>query len=260
MILLTDYSNGNDKVVGRPGIKTFKDLKGKKLGLELTLVEQLLFLKGCEKNGINPKDVTLVGTKTNDTPQVLGSKQVDAIAAWYPIASQALATVPGSDSALHQRGRARPHLRLGRREPDEPRAAPRRLGEVREGLVQDFRLRPRPQDAGRRRGDHGRQGRRQDRGVRRGHAGHVLPLGRRGEDALQEGRRASTRSTGRAPWPTTSTWPTRSTRTRRTSTSTSTRASSTRCSRHGHAAPSPPARRVAADRQGRAAQPAVRCS
>ena len=96
MILLTDYSNGNDKVVGRPGIKTFKDLKGKKLGLELTLVEQLLFQKGCEKNGLSAKDVTLVGTKTNDTPQVLGSKQVDAIAAWYPIAAQALATVPGS--------------------------------------------------------------------------------------------------------------------------------------------------------------------
>ena len=123
MILLTDYSNGNDKVVGRPGIKTFKDLKGKKVGLELTLVEQLLFQKGCEKNGINPKDVTLVGTKTNDTPQVLGSKQVDAIAAWYPIASQALATVPGLDAALHQRRRARPHLRLGRRDADEPRAA-----------------------------------------------------------------------------------------------------------------------------------------
>src|ERR1700722_11658790 len=51
MILLTDYSNGNDKVVGRPGLKTFKDLKGKKLGLELTLVEQLLFVKGCEKKG-----------------------------------------------------------------------------------------------------------------------------------------------------------------------------------------------------------------
>jgi NitT/TauT family transport system substrate-binding protein len=96
MILLTDYSNGNDKVVGRPGLKTFKDLKGKKLGLELTLVEQLLFQKGCEKNGLNPKDVTLIATKTNDTPQVLTTKQVDAIAAWYPIAAQALTAVPGS--------------------------------------------------------------------------------------------------------------------------------------------------------------------
>jgi NitT/TauT family transport system substrate-binding protein len=96
MILLTDYSNGNDKVVGRPGIKSFKDLKGKKVGLELTLVEQLLFLKGCEKNGVDPKTVTLVGTKTNDTPQVLASKQVDGIAAWYPVAAQALTSVPGS--------------------------------------------------------------------------------------------------------------------------------------------------------------------
>jgi NitT/TauT family transport system substrate-binding protein len=96
MILLTDYSNGNDKVVGRPGIKTFKDLKGKKIGLEATLVEHLLFLKGCEKNGVDPKTVTIVGTKTNDTPQVLTTKQVDAIAAWYPVASQALTAMPGS--------------------------------------------------------------------------------------------------------------------------------------------------------------------
>src|SRR5690349_21324196 len=42
MILVTDYSNGNDKVIGKPGIKSLKDLKGKKVGLELTLVEHLL--------------------------------------------------------------------------------------------------------------------------------------------------------------------------------------------------------------------------
>src|SRR5207248_330561 len=36
-ILLTDYSNGNDQIIGRPGIKSLKELKGKKVGLELTL-------------------------------------------------------------------------------------------------------------------------------------------------------------------------------------------------------------------------------
>src|SRR5690242_10367326 len=41
MILVTDYSNGNDKVIAKPGIKSLKDLKGKKVGLELTLVEHL---------------------------------------------------------------------------------------------------------------------------------------------------------------------------------------------------------------------------
>ena len=96
MILLTDYSNGNDKVIGRPGIASFKDLKGKKVGLELTLVEHLLFLKACEKNGIKPTDVTLVNFPTNETPGALNSKQVSAIAAWYPVSTQALKAVPGS--------------------------------------------------------------------------------------------------------------------------------------------------------------------
>ena len=96
MILLTDYSNGNDKVIGRPGIAAFKDLKGKKVGLELTLVEHLLFLKACEKNGIKPSDVTLVNFPTNETPGALSSKQVAAVAAWYPVSTQALKAVPGS--------------------------------------------------------------------------------------------------------------------------------------------------------------------
>ena len=30
MVMLTDYSSGNDMVVGKPGVKTLKDLKGRK--------------------------------------------------------------------------------------------------------------------------------------------------------------------------------------------------------------------------------------
>ena len=37
MILVTDYSNGNDMVIAKPGIKSLKELKGKKIGLELEL-------------------------------------------------------------------------------------------------------------------------------------------------------------------------------------------------------------------------------
>lgn len=96
MILLTDYSNGNDKIIARPNIGSFKDLKGKKVGLELTLVEHLLFLKACEKNGIKPSDIQLVNFPTNETPQALNSGQVAAVAAWYPVSGQALKAVPGS--------------------------------------------------------------------------------------------------------------------------------------------------------------------
>ena len=49
MVMLTDYSNGNDMIVGKPGIKTLKDLKGKKIGIEVGLVEHLLLLNGLQE-------------------------------------------------------------------------------------------------------------------------------------------------------------------------------------------------------------------
>jgi NitT/TauT family transport system substrate-binding protein len=96
LILVTDYSNGNDKVIARPGIKSLKDLKGKKIGLELTLVEHLLLLQGLQKVGLEQGDVTLMNFPTPETPQALASKQVDAVAAWYPTSGQALTAMAGS--------------------------------------------------------------------------------------------------------------------------------------------------------------------
>ncbi|HTH97633.1 MAG TPA: ABC transporter substrate-binding protein [Stellaceae bacterium] len=95
-ILLTDYSSGNDIIVAQPGIKSLKQLKGKKIGIEVGLVEHLLLLYGLEQQGMKITDVTLVNTKTNDTPQVLASGQVDAIGAWQPNSGQAMQMVPGA--------------------------------------------------------------------------------------------------------------------------------------------------------------------
>ncbi|MFM2482117.1 ABC transporter substrate-binding protein [Celerinatantimonas sp. YJH-8] len=96
MILINDYSDGNDMVVGAPGITSIKDLKGKKVGVEIGFVDHLLLLKALEKNGMSEKDVELVNVPTNETPQVLASGQVDAIGAWQPSSGQALSLVPGS--------------------------------------------------------------------------------------------------------------------------------------------------------------------
>ncbi len=95
-VIITDYSNGNDMIVARPGIASLKDLKGKKVGIEIGFVEHLLLLNGLQKVGLTEKDVELVPTPTNQTPQVLASGQVDAIGAWQPNSGQALKSVPGS--------------------------------------------------------------------------------------------------------------------------------------------------------------------
>ena len=82
-VCLTDYSEGSD-------------LKGKKVGVELTLVEHELLLQALKVNGMSQSDVTLVGTATDKTPQALASGQVSAVGAWYPIEGQALTQVAGS--------------------------------------------------------------------------------------------------------------------------------------------------------------------
>jgi len=96
MIIVTDYSNGNDMIVAKPGIKSLAELKGKKIGLETGFVIHLLLLNGLEKAGLKESDVTLVNTLTNETPQALASGDLDAIGAWQPNSGEAMKRVPGA--------------------------------------------------------------------------------------------------------------------------------------------------------------------
>ncbi|HQS59166.1 MAG: ABC transporter substrate-binding protein [Gallionellales bacterium 35-53-114] len=96
MIMLTDYSNGNDMIIAKPGIKSIKDLKGKKVAVEQGLVEHLLLLNALKNSGMKESDVTIVNAKTNEMPQVLASGDVSAVGAWQPISGQAMKAVPGS--------------------------------------------------------------------------------------------------------------------------------------------------------------------
>ena len=96
MILINDFSNGNDMIIAKPGIESVADLKGKKVGVEIGFVGHLLLLNALEKSGLTEKDVELVNVPTNETPQVLASGDVDAVVAWQPSSGQALDLVPGS--------------------------------------------------------------------------------------------------------------------------------------------------------------------
>ncbi|RLM15235.1 ABC transporter substrate-binding protein [Gibbsiella quercinecans] len=96
MIMLTDYSNGNDMIIAKPGIKSLSELKGQKVSVEKGLVEHLLLLNGLKKAGMQESDVELVNAKTNEMPQVLASGDIAAIGAWQPISGQAMKALPGA--------------------------------------------------------------------------------------------------------------------------------------------------------------------
>ena len=96
MILVGDYSNGNDMVVAAPGIQTVSDLEGRRVGVEIGFVGHLLLLDALESVGLTEADVELVNIPTNEAPQVLASGDVDAVVAWQPNSGQSLSRVPGS--------------------------------------------------------------------------------------------------------------------------------------------------------------------
>lgn len=95
-IIINDFSNGNDMIVGQPGINTLADLKGKKVGIEVGFVDHLLLLKGLQAAGMKESDVELVNVPTGETPKALASGDVSAIGAWQPSSGQAIKAVPGS--------------------------------------------------------------------------------------------------------------------------------------------------------------------
>jgi len=96
MVLVTDYSNGNDIIVAKPGIKSLADLKGKKVAVEVGLVEHLMLRAGMKRLGLKAGDIEIVNAKTNEMPQVFATADIAAVGAWQPIAGQALKAVPGS--------------------------------------------------------------------------------------------------------------------------------------------------------------------
>ena len=96
MAIINDFSNGNDMIVARPGITSVAELAGKKVAVEIGFVGHLLLLRALEKAGLTEDDIELVNVRTNETPMVLASGEVDAIVAWQPNSSQSLQMVPGS--------------------------------------------------------------------------------------------------------------------------------------------------------------------
>ena len=96
IIAILDYSDGSDMIIGKPGVESIKDLKGQKVGLEVSLVEHLLLLEALKQNGMTQSDVEIVNTATNETSQTLASGKVAAVGAWYPVSSQVLTQVPGA--------------------------------------------------------------------------------------------------------------------------------------------------------------------
>ena len=83
-ILVNDNSAGNDALMVGPKIKSFKDLKGKKIALEEYSVSHFLLTMALNKNGMSLKDVNVVNLTAGDAAAAFMAGRVDAAMVWNP--------------------------------------------------------------------------------------------------------------------------------------------------------------------------------
>ena len=94
VLILGDYSNGNDGIVLKNGA-SMADIKGRTVNLVELSVSHYLLARGLALNGMKLADVKTVNTSDADIVSAFASPNVTAVAAWNPQLSQITAT-PGA--------------------------------------------------------------------------------------------------------------------------------------------------------------------
>lgn len=88
VVLVNDNSAGNDALMVAPKIRTFAELRGQKVALEQYSISHFVLYTALSRNGLAPKDVTVVNLSAGDAAAAFMSGRVDAAVVWNPWISQ----------------------------------------------------------------------------------------------------------------------------------------------------------------------------
>lgn len=86
-----DISNGADVIIAHPSIRSLKDLKGRKIGLEDTTLGGYMLSRALSLSGMSVKDVQPVYVELDQHQKAFAEGRVDAIVTSEPVRSQLLA-------------------------------------------------------------------------------------------------------------------------------------------------------------------------
>jgi NitT/TauT family transport system substrate-binding protein len=95
VVMTNDNSTGSDKIVVSEKIKSIRDLKGKKVAVEIGGVDHFLLAQALKKAGMTFKDIKLVPLETSKAAAAFAAGEVDAVAVYAPFTTTALKR-PGS--------------------------------------------------------------------------------------------------------------------------------------------------------------------
>ena len=91
IVLIIDVSHGADVVVGRAGMRTVKDLRGKRVAVESGALGAFVMSRALTLNGMKASDVNIVHLESNEHPAAFRQGGVDGAVTFDPFRSQLLA-------------------------------------------------------------------------------------------------------------------------------------------------------------------------
>lgn len=90
VILVVDVSHGADVVVGRPDMRTMRDLKGKAIAVESGALGAFVLSRALAKNEMQASDVKVVHLESNEQPRAYEKGEVDGAVTFDPYRAQFL--------------------------------------------------------------------------------------------------------------------------------------------------------------------------
>jgi NitT/TauT family transport system substrate-binding protein len=90
IILVVDVSHGADVVVGRRGMRTMSDLKGKSVAVESSALGAFVLSRALAVNGMQASDVNVVHLESNEQTGAFERGQVDGAVTFDPYRAQFL--------------------------------------------------------------------------------------------------------------------------------------------------------------------------
>jgi NitT/TauT family transport system substrate-binding protein len=92
IIMVTDYSNGADGIIARPGIDEVADLRGQRVGVESGSISHYVLLRGLQQAGVSEEDVEIVNVVVGEAIAAIDDGTVDAAVVWEPVLSEYVQT------------------------------------------------------------------------------------------------------------------------------------------------------------------------
>ena len=90
VVMVVDVSHGADVVVGRSGMRSMQDLRGKRVAVESAALGAFVLSRALALNGMRASDVNMVHLESNEHPAAFEHGQVDGAVTFDPYRTQML--------------------------------------------------------------------------------------------------------------------------------------------------------------------------